>query len=334
MRLLPLLLHGPLLLALALGCASDDAAPPVHTPILDVAVPEPWIDFPAAPGDTYSPGTPSRPGLWRADGTRGSFFLFGSIHFGNDDTAAFGPVVEDAYSRSEEIVMEIDLSKVDPQETLALAERYGTLDPPATLQSVLTPETWALVEQRFAEAGQPVAAVQGMQPWWLGFALVQGAYLSAGLIPEQGIDRQISDRAQGVGVGPPDQTAKPVVGLETQESQLRTLSELPLPVQDRLLRDALDPETRGSFDPAELVRSWRNGDTEALQELLDPDDPELATFYEHVIYDRNEQMTDRLEALASDGKLRFVVVGLLHLVGERGIPALLSGRGYEVTRIE
>ncbi|MEM7409498.1 MAG: TraB/GumN family protein [Myxococcota bacterium] len=334
MRRFPLLLAALLGLVLPVACATESApAPPIETPILDVELPEPWIDFPAAPGGTYAPGTPARPGLWRAEGDRGSFFLFGSIHFGNEDLA-FGPLVEEAYARSDEVVMEIDLSKVDPEQTLLLAEQYGTLEPPATLESVLTPETWALVEARFAEAGQPVEAVQGMQPWWLGFALVQGAYLSAGLIPEQGIDRQIDDRARG-GAGPDAASdPKPVIGLETLESQLQTLADLPIPVQDRLLRDALDPDPDRAADPAQLVRSWQSGDTDALTDLLDPQDPELATFYEHVIYKRNEQMARRLEDLAQDGKLRFVVVGLLHLVGERGIPALLSGRGYAVSRIE
>jgi uncharacterized protein YbaP (TraB family) len=45
-------------------------------------------------------------------------------------------------------------------------------------------------------------------------------------------------------------------------------------------------------------------------------------------------MADRLFQIGIDGKRRFVAVGILHLVGERGIPALLGQRGYRIESVE
>ena len=44
-------------------------------------------------------------------------------------------------------------------------------------------------------------------------------------------------------------------------------------------------------------------------------------------------MANRLAELGGDGKTRFVVLGAGHLVGDRGLPALLSRRGYRVSRV-
>jgi uncharacterized protein YbaP (TraB family) len=44
-------------------------------------------------------------------------------------------------------------------------------------------------------------------------------------------------------------------------------------------------------------------------------------------------MTQRLASLSRDGRLRFAVVGVAHLVGERGIPALLLDYGFRVERV-
>ena len=60
--------------------------------------------------------------------------------------------------------------------------------------------------------------------------------------------------------------------------------------------------------------------------------PELKVFYEKVIFERNERMAERLGVLAQDGRLRFAVIGAGHLVGPRGIPALLHAQGFRIQR--
>ena len=45
-------------------------------------------------------------------------------------------------------------------------------------------------------------------------------------------------------------------------------------------------------------------------------------------------MAARIAELARDGRTRLMVVGAAHMLGDRGIPALLEGRGFEVEVIE
>jgi hypothetical protein len=44
-------------------------------------------------------------------------------------------------------------------------------------------------------------------------------------------------------------------------------------------------------------------------------------------------MTDKIAALLNGGGTAFVAVGLLHLVGEHGVPNLLAQKGYVVEKL-
>jgi len=304
--------------------------PPPEPPALDIPVADPGVAFRPPPSDTWSPGTPGEPGVWRAEGPAGSFTLLGSVHLGDARTAELGERVEAAWARADEVVLEIDLAELDREKILALTTRYGALEPPATLESRVSPRTWSLLVEALERTGQSPEQVQRLQPWLAALALTGGSLVAAGLAPEQGVDHRLHARARGADAE--GASARPVVGLETLESQIRALASLPLPVQERLLLDALAPDE--TVSPQGLVDAWRRGDVNAFEALLEPGSEEEAILYERLVYRRNREMAARLDAMARDGKERFVVVGLLHLVGDRGIPALLAGRGYAVSRLD
>ena len=89
------------------------------------------------------PPEPAGPGpgplLWRAESPAGdaTFFLVGSVHLGDRRMLELGEEIRSAYEASDELVVEVDLSRVDPAELETLTRRYALLPPPttATLQS-------------------------------------------------------------------------------------------------------------------------------------------------------------------------------------------------------
>jgi hypothetical protein len=85
-----------------------------------------------------------------------------------------------------------------------------------------------------------------------------------------------------------------------------------------------------------MFTAWRCGDGAALDAMLGEmvaENPQLAGFYEATVYERNSRMADGVEAVLAEVDRAFVVVGALHLVGARGIPALLEQAGYEVEQL-
>lgn len=286
--------------AFALGCAlwepspEDYALPPLEFPTPEIDVPL----FELAVGS-----------LWLAKSPIGSFYLFGSVLRNREsEHAAFGPEVEAAYAASHEVVREVDLASTGSAEVNALLLRYGTLKRPVTLRSRVSRETWSQLEQRLARTGRSTREVESMQPWLVSFALASPGSLVSALDPLPGI-------ADPVRILP--HSGKPVVALRTIESQFQMLASLPRDVQDLLLRSALREEGQDGIDPP-----------------LASGSPERKALYEHLVYRRNERMAERLRQIGVDGKVRFVEVELIHLLGERGIPSLLAQHGFKVSRLE
>ena len=61
-------------------------------------------------------------------------------------------------------------------------------------------------------------------------------------------------------------------------------------------------------------------------------DAELAAYEERILYARNRDWIPKLEAIFAEGGA-FVAVGEDHLIGDRGVVALLTARGYRLTRV-
>jgi uncharacterized protein YbaP (TraB family) len=267
------------------------------------------------------------PLMWRAEqrDSGGVLYLLGSIHFASESAPQLSAEIEAAYARSDELVVEVDVSDAAGSEFAAGMDTRGRLEAPTQLADVLSPSTLERLEQYLLEREISFSLVEGMKPWYVTNFLVLRALREAGYETERGVDRHFIRRSAG----------KPIVELETASAQMELLDRMPLRIQESMLRDALNQSP--AFDRAtdQLIRAWRFGDERALQELVFRplrDDADFESFYDAIFFRRNEAMSRRLVELASDGKTRFTVVGAGHMLGPRGIPSLLCDRGFEVRR--
>jgi uncharacterized protein YbaP (TraB family) len=291
-------------LALLVGCATGPArhGAPAERPVVADG---PLLWHAVAPG----PGG-------------GELFLFGSVHVGTPDDLELGPAVESAWEGADELVVEVDLSQLSLEDVSRKTLAWMRLPPGETLRDRVSPAVWEQLEEALGGPGSPeLARVARLKPWAATTYLAMRQFAEAGLDEQYGVDKQFLGRAAG---------SLPIYGLETLESQLRVLDGLDEQTQELMLRDTL---TRLDEDPSLLLDAWRHGDEAALAEIVfHPLDefPEYAAFYDALFFERNEAMAAKLAARSRDGRRRFVVVGTGHLVGPRGIPALLSARGWRV----
>jgi uncharacterized protein YbaP (TraB family) len=148
----------------------------------------------------------------------------------------------------------------------------------------------------------------------------------AGFSAQQGVDLQV------YGAERPKRSR----GLETIDEQLALFDSLDPEAQEAMLVQTLTPTSQTEEELAALFAAWRCGDGPQLEAMLDQaltQEPKLAGFYEATIYGRNRSMADELTQVLSEEPNAFVVVGAMHLVGARGIPALLAERGYAVEQV-
>lgn len=282
-----------------------------------------------APGEA-SDGGGAGPLLWLAEAHEGdgAYFLLGSVHLGDGRMLKLSDTVHAAFEAADELVVEIDLSRVSQREVQELTTRFAALPAPQTLEDVLSEGTWQAFTGYLESRGFAREPLVRMRPWFVSFTIVQLELGRAGYHAELGVDRVFIDEAA---------SRKPIVALETMASQFEVLDSMAPEVQELLLSDTLARADELAATTEALIRAWQGGDEQRLQQLvfqgLD-EVPELDAFYERVFFERNRGMTARLLELARDGKTRFVVLGAGHMVGEEGIPALLGRQGFRVQLVE
>jgi uncharacterized protein YbaP (TraB family) len=280
----------------------------------------------ALPAAARDEAASSAPTLWRVLRANGgeAYYLIGSVHLATPAMLHFPRAIDEAYQRSAELVLEVDAAGLRPEVVARLAQRYARIAPPATLRERVAPATLAALARYLAAHREPIGPYLQLQPWYVAQQIEAREAQRAGLDAAFGVDRHFAERAA---------RTKPVVGLETAESQIQLLAWLPRATQDALLRDTIEHARDASNGSEGVARAWARGDDRELARIVYRsmyESPQLATYYEKMLLGRNESMTQRLASLARDGKLRFAVIGAGHLVGERGIPVLLRDYGFRV----
>jgi uncharacterized protein YbaP (TraB family) len=232
-----------------------------------------------------------------------------------------------AFVLSDVLVVEADAGALDPSQLRRFILRHGLLPEDQRLSQRLEPETAKLLAAFAERTGQSMEGLERMRPWIVSLMLPALAPQGASSAPGLGVDMLFLEQARGT---------KPIVELETAEEQLQVFSELPEPVQDRMLRDALLRMEQYEGELERLMAAWNEGDAEALAAELfqrEQADPELRPLYEKLFYERNARMAGKLEELLAQPRVWFVVVGAGHVVGPRGLVALLRKQGHRVRQL-
>jgi uncharacterized protein YbaP (TraB family) len=267
--------------------------------------------------------------LWEvksAHAQGGTVYVVGSIHLGRPGELSFPASMEQAFARSDALVVEVDVGAVDQKSLQRFILEQGLLPPEQRLSERLDPETAKLLGPAAERVGLPLAGLERMRPWVVAVTLSVMELQRSGYQTGLGVDRVFLDRARG---------AKQIIELESAEGQLRMLANLPEPQQDAMLRDQLSRSEHFTQGLEQITEAWKAGDAERMAALVFPDqaDREFRPVYEQLFYERNARMAEALGRLLAQPRTWFVVVGAGHVVGPRGLVALLEGQGHRVRQL-
>jgi len=266
--------------------------------------------------------------LWRVSRDGRVSYLYGTIHLARLAWVFPGPTIVEAIRDSDAVALELDVLDAEVQRRLQLAmsrNREGS-GPAAALPAALADR----VQRRAALECIPADTLAKMTPELQAASLTVLSARRDGLDPAYSIDLILSGFAHGA--------HKTVISLETPESQMQALE---MPNRDEaiaLVSDALDDLEAGRTRPMlnRLAAIWAAGDHDQLArytewcECLRTPAEQLAM--KRLLDDRNPALADAIDALHRSGRQVFAAVGSLHMVGPRGLPALLAARGYKVER--
>ena len=271
----------------------------------------------------------NRGALYRVSHGGQTAYLFGTIHVGKQGAMPLAPQAARALLASKALVIELDIRQNEPFQ-LALA-RHGSYAEGDSIQRHLSPGTLRLLVQALSRAGLSLQSVERYKPWLL-----------ANMLVGQELDRhgfQRADAVEYVLLAAAQQQDKAVRELESAEYQLALFDTLDEAQQEQYLLENLADlaECNSLRKSQDLIDAWNSADggrINAAWRTLTSGDTVSAGFMQRTLLGkRNPEMASSIERILQQDQVAFVGVGLLHLVGDNGLPQLLRQRGYEVEQV-
>jgi hypothetical protein len=245
------------------------------------------------------------PLLWRVQGPGGAVvWLYGTIHdAGTDDVP---PVAWTLLEAAPVFVSELGDAVPDPRKLSALARLpWGqVLD-----QLLPADDWWDLVNAMLGVMSED--ELRHARPW---FAMIR-LFSHVARPPRPSMDDALAERARKRGLA--------IEPLEPWEAQLVALDTS---VTAADLSRAIHARRTVACELAGLRSAYRTSDLPTLTQTLVGTAPSEA-----LLGERNRRWLPQIERyLAGDGA--FIAVGLGHLLGDDGLPAMLARAGYPAER--
>jgi uncharacterized protein YbaP (TraB family) len=262
--------------------------------------------------------------LWRIAKDGRTSYLYGTLHAARPAWMFPGPRTAAALVASDVLALELDLLNPEVRERLIKA---ATARPDERLPAPLA----ARVERRMAAECVDAAQYRDFVPEFQVASLAVMAARREGFDPSYAIDLVLALMARDFG--------KASTSLETPEVQLAALR---MPTREATIEfvtsglDELDAGKSGALI-THMASAWTDGnlaELEAYERWCDcvGTAAERASM-KRLLDDRNPRLATAIDTLHTSGRSVFAAVGSLHMIGPRGLPALLRERGYVVEQV-
>lgn len=257
--------------------------------------------------------TAARPFFWRVDTPAGPSYLLGTMHVGVDAKKAFATNVWRVFDAARTVVLEVSIKGLD---TLGL----GMQPEGQSLKKQMKPGQWArlLAALKVPEGSSSARRLNEVRAW-----VVVAEIINTVAPPAPSIDTTLRHRA--------DELGKKLVFLESVKVQAAILDKYA--TVDYLLY--MVEHLRGQrASLAADVKTYLSGDAAAFYKsaVTGMEKQIGAAGMEQLLYARNRAWISALTR-AIDAGAAFIAVGTAHLLGDRGVVALLRKRGYKVSRV-
>lgn len=280
----------------------------------------------AARAATAQPA-PARGALYRIHHEGRTAYLYGTIHVGRPEFVPLGAEVERALAQAHKLVLELDIRDERPLQ--GALQKHGLYAEGDGIESHLSAQTMTRLRQTLERFGMPLAQVQRMKPWLVANLLMGLDLDRNGYRRQYGAEYALLASASGKTIGE----------LETAEYQMSLFDSMDAAQQEAYLNEAMTEldDGRALKKARALIDAWAGADHAGVERVwkeLREEDTSTSAFTQRVLLDqRNPDMANKVEALLREEERSFVGVGMLHLIGDGGLPALLRQRGYRVERV-
>jgi hypothetical protein len=263
--------------------------------------------------------------MWKVSSKTATVYLLGSMHLATPQMYPLPREMEDAFARSDLLVVEINIDKLDQQKMAQLVQTKGMYAGDATLSGSIKKQTWQDLSAECGKLGLPPAGIEKMKPWLVGLTVEMMEIQKLGFDPTLGIDKHFLALAEKKG--------ETIDELETADFQIDLLASFDAKMQEANLVLTLAELKELTTQMNKLTSAWIAGDIKAVEEQItskEKEHPETREVMKTVLYDRNGPIAAKIETYLKGSKTALVIVGDAHMVGDKGILKILQKDKFKV----
>jgi len=264
--------------------------------------------------------------MWQINGDTNRIYLLGSIHLLREQDHPLPADIYTAYNDAEKLIMELDMDDIDPFEGQSLANELGLIQDGRTLRDLLGRDLYAEVEVLATTMQIPITLLAKAEPWFAAMNVEIMLLMRMGFSSSSGIETHLMERAMA--------DNKEILGFETMRQQLEFLDGLSGEAQNAMLIHALTEGVKLEGVMETMIDAWRKGDVQFMEDNLLAEMENYPELNRVIVVNRNIDWTNQIEELMDHDIDYLIVVGTLHLVGDKGVPKLLEARGHEVVQMK
>ncbi len=270
-----------------------------------------------------APAARALPPVWTVTSAKARVVLFGSVHLLPQGLDWMPPELTAALAKSDEIWFELPIDGNTDAAAVALSKSHGFLPKGDSLFNHLTTAQAERVRAACQVLGLPPEALAPTRPWLadVTHSLVQD--VRSGGRASQGVEQVIEAAAP---------SSVPRKAFETPAQQIQVLAGARLSDQIISLEETASEIVDDPHFFPRLVGEWSSGDLAGVaRDALGPLSKGSPALYARLITARNQRWAGILSQRLKHKGTVVVVVGAGHLIGPKGVPALLRARGFKVS---
>lgn len=262
--------------------------------------------------------------MWQISGNNLSkpSYLFGTIHAIPAKDYFLGKNVEKKLKTTEQLVLEMDLDKVDLNKLAQLSllpKNVSIFDfvSQANYDKILqfAVDSLGVNEYTFEKA------YAKMKPFYLEQMVMMSLIGNDKMMYEDEFMQLVKDKHI------------PIIGLETLDEQLGLIDSIPLQEQYNAFVESILHYDNQLKQYQDLVEAYKEQNLDKLLQMFDLEYGDENAAYKSILLDqRNANWIDKIMSLIND-KSCFIAVGAGHLPGQNGLIALLKAKGFTVEPI-
>jgi len=267
-------------------------------------------------------GAEAQPAYWVAHSAKGgTVYLVSSLHLLPRGTEWHNDVLEKAMTGADSFVFEVPTGIDEHREETRFIYHRGLLPDGQTLTGLLDDAGKRDYARALSMAGMDAAALDQKQPWLAEVVLTVQAMYRRNYSPDNTPEGYAHYFAAHRG--------KDIRYLDTTHQQMEFLAGANPDGDIAKFSAVLADFPNQAEREQRFVDAWLTGDVATTATLVSAGLHDYPQVWGRLV-DRNKDWADQIDDMLREKRTFFIAVGIAHLVGAEGVPALLRAKGIAV----